>query len=137
MSFGQGPFGVVTLGIAPAEVSTVPPTTLTSSRKVDFATGRYVQDEAGGFAGMDDVVQRVTLLVAGAISRLPATVDRRTLAAVKDAVRVALAPVVDDGSARIDDVSIVQPRAGAVAASVTFTNLLTGTKQTATARLGS
>jgi len=137
MAFGSGPFGVVAFGIAPSTISSVTPTELTSSRKVDFATGRYVLDDGGGFEGMDDTAQRVTIVVTAAAGKTPDVIDallqRRTEAALRD----ALTPLVADGSIIIEAVQVERARAGASTVLVSYFNRRAGTRGTAKARLGS
>ena len=135
-AMGVGPFGVVTAGYAvPEAVNAKPPTTLTSSRRIDFVTQRYVTNSAGGFDGMDDIGQRVVLLVSGAV-RVPPKITPRAISSIQEAVRAALDNIVNvERAITLDQVDVVSERAGQLAARVTFTNLKTRTKQTALAAL--
>lgn len=135
-AMGVGPFGVVTAGYAvPEAVNAKPPTTLTSSRRIDFVTQRYVTNSAGGFEGMDDIGQRVVLLVSGAV-RVPPKITPRAISSIREAVRAALDNIVNvERAITLDQVDVVSERAGQLAARVTFTNLKTSTKQTALAAL--
>lgn len=135
-AMGVGPFGVVTAGYAvPEAANAKPPTTLTSSRRIDFVTQRYVHNGAGGFEGMDDIGQRVVLLVSGAV-RVPPKITPRAISSIQEAVRAALDNIVNvERAITLDQVDVVSERAGQLAARVTFTNLKTSTKQTALAAL--
>lgn len=135
-AMGVGPFGVVTAGYAvPEAANAKPPTTLTSSRRIDFVTQRYVTNSAGGFEGMDDIGQRVVLLVSGAV-RVPPKITPRAISSIQEAVRAALDNIVNvERAITLDQVDVVSERAGQLAARVTFTNLKTSTKQTALAAL--
>ena len=135
-AMGVGPFGVVTAGYAvPEAANAKPPTTLTSSRRIDFVTQRYVTNSAGGFEGMDDIGQRVVLLVSGAV-RVPPKITPRAISSIQEAVRAALDNIVNvERAITLDQVDVVSERAGQLAARVTFTNLKTRTKQTALAAL--
>lgn len=135
-AMGVGPFGVVTAGYAvPEAANAKPPTTLTSSRRIDFVTQRYVHNSAGGFEGMDDIGQRVVLLVSGAV-RVPPKITPRAISSIQEAVRAALDNIVNvERAITLDQVDVVSERAGQLAARVTFTNLKTSTKQTALAAL--
>lgn len=135
-AMGVGPFGVVTAGYAvPEATNAKPPTTLTSSRRIDFVTQRYVHNSAGGFEGMDDIGQRVVLLVSGAV-RVPPKITPRAISSIQEAVRAALDNIVNvERAITLDQVDVVSERAGQLAARVTFTNLKTSTKQTALAAL--
>lgn len=135
-AMGVGPFGVVTAGYAvPEAVNAKPPTTLTSSRRIDFVTQRYVGNAQGGFEGMDDTGQRVVLLVSGAV-RVPPKITPRAISSIREAVIAALSDMINvERSITLDTIDVVSERAGQLAARVTFTNLKTRTKQTALAAL--
>lgn len=135
-AMGVGPFGVVTAGYAvPEAANAKPPTTLTSSRRIDFVTQRYVTNSAGGFDGMDDIGQRVVLLVSGAV-RVPPKITPRAISSIREAVIAALSDMINvERSITLDQIDVVSERAGQLAARIAFTNLKTRTKQTALAAL--
>lgn len=68
-----------------------------SSRKIDFATGRYVLNKTtGGNEGMKGVAQRVVLGVALAERDLPdGVIDDASLEEREDAIRRELEPLTD------------------------------------------
>lgn len=135
-AMGFGPFGVAVMGYAvPEAANAKPPTTLTSSRRIDFVSQRYVVSSQGGFEGMDDVGQRVVLLVSGAV-KVPKKITPRAVSSIQESVRAALDSMINvERVITLDSVQVVSERAGQLAARVVFTNLATQTKQTALAAL--
>lgn len=137
MGLGQGPFGVSPLGTPAAALPAEDPTTLSSSRAIDVTTQRYVLDDAGGFDAMDDVGQRIYLLLAFGLGPTPKLIDERFSGTMRAMVLRALEPVTvgADAQASIDDVVVVRPRGGTTRVLVAYTNLVTNSKRTVAARL--
>lgn len=131
MGYGQGPYGT-TDGTPPSLPAQVP-TSLSSSRQIDGVTRRYVQDTHGGFAAMDDVAQRVLLLVS--FAELNATViTPQTLNDQANAIRAALVPLLDVKTPAISliAVDVTRSASGTMTKAVTYKNLLTDTQTTIT-----
>ncbi len=137
MGFGAGPFGGVPLGQTAAALPAEDPTTLTSSRAIDATTQRYVLDDEGGFEAMDDVGQRVLLLLSFELGPTPKLIDSRFDGSVRNAVVRALRPVTEgaDPQAKLVGVTVVRPRGGATRVVVEYLNLTTNSKRTVAARL--
>lgn len=140
MPIGSGPFGVITLGIEPAATADLVPTKLSSSRKLDFATGRYIADADGGVEGMDDVGQRVSLVVAYAAQtqQLPTNLDARFDGQLRSRIRADLAEAgLIPNDIELITVEASRKRAGQAQLLVVFMNKRTNTRQTVAARLSS
>lgn len=129
--FSVGPFGFLGLGntlAAPAEETR---SSLSSSRRVDFVTKRYVVNDEGGFEAMDDVAQTVGLLVAFAWVP-PTHVTPQARNEAKTKIRAALRSL-SSGAApliQIRSVDVSTPGGGIMNISVTYKNLRTNTIQT-------
>jgi hypothetical protein len=106
---------------------------LSSSRKIDFARKDYVLNDEGGFEPMNDITQRVVLLVSFAIKPRK-FVTPRDLNGQKDDVRKALSILTSgsEPSIKLIDVTADAAGAGRTKTVVAFQNLLTNTKQTVT-----
>lgn len=140
MTLGTGPFGVIAMGIEPAATADLVPAKLSSSRKLDFATGRYIVDADGGIEGMDDVGQRVSLVVAYAAQtqQLPTNLDARFDGELRSRIRADLAAAMlipDD--IELLTVEAARQRPGQAQLLVVYMNKRTNTRRTATARLSS
>lgn len=109
MSYGTGPFGTFGAGL-PISASVADRGTVVSSRAIDMQ-GRLVQsgDDAGSFAGMTDVQQRVLILCALA-GRDPIKQTNNLEAAIKTSLRAALAPLCTGTGAVIKLVDVVVER---------------------------
>ena len=112
MSFGQGPFGVAVLGIAEAALAAAPQTALSSSRKIDGVTRRYVLTADGGFEPERDISQRIQLLLDFGMPAEPQFLDDRFAATIDQRVRAALAPLTDGPEPSIAIVSIAVTPSG-------------------------
>ncbi len=132
--FGTGPFGYVNAGSALAAAEEENRSELSSSRKFDFPTGRYVVNDEGGFEAMDDIAQVVCLTVAFT-PRKTRFVTSRDNQARALAIRTALAHLTKrpQPSIVIKSIDIVAAGGGRVSESITYRNLLTGTLQTVSA----
>jgi hypothetical protein len=121
VSFGSGPYAH--LG-APADAP------LYSSRLLN-ASGQYITRDDGGFEPMDDVDQRVQLLVAFAAKR-SAKLTARDLNTMRDDVIKALEVMSLARPPEIADVVVTAEQAGPSTSriKVTFTNLSTSAQQT-------
>lgn len=104
---------------------------LVISRKIDFSTKRYVQDDDGGFESMPSVAQRVLLKVsfAGIEQRIKdpretARVDQEILAALSDMTTGPEPEIV------IDELTTNDHQAGALRRTLRFRDLTTGTPGT-------
>ncbi len=137
MGFGAGPFGGVPLGQTAAALPAEDPTTLTSSRAIDVTTQRYELDDEGGFDAMDDVAQRVFLLLCFELGPTPKFIDSRFDGAVRNAVVRALRPVTEgaDPQAKLERVTVERQRPGGTRVMVEYLNLTTNSKRTVSARL--
>ena len=135
LGFGQKPWGYGGYGSPLAPPVPAVESALSSSRKVDFVTGRYVANDEGGFEAMDDTAQRVVLLVAFAVKR-STFLTAQSLAGQEAAIRNALL-VVTRGPApeiRVLSVSAVATDVQTSAVSIRYVNNLTGTEQTVSPR---
>lgn len=105
---------------------------LSSSRKIDFATGTYVVDENGGFESMSSTAQRVVLLVSYAGGKPSAYITPQDLARTTDRIRKALRVMTDGPSPAIEVTSIDVSRTapGRTRTFVEFRDLTTGLSQT-------
>ena len=103
---------------------------LTSSRKIDFLTRKYVLTSVGGFEAMDDIGQRVVLLVSFAQGTRPPSIDERSLKETEYAIREALKPMIrgPEPEIRLLSVSTARVAAGVIQTTLVYKNLLTGTK---------
>ena len=136
MAFGTGPFGLSRFGTSSATVADQDITTLSSSRTV-LANGQYELDADGGFTEMDDTTQRVLLLVAYGIGKLPRYIDAQTLSAIEGKARKALAILTKPGTPEIalKSVSATEHTGGRVQIAIDYVNLRTGTRKTASKTL--
>lgn len=91
MAFGTGPYGA---GTPPSSEEVERRTTLASSRKIDFRTGRYVLDADGNFDEMPDLHQRVGLLIAYGVKE-PDRIGPSFAAELEAQIRKALRPLTD------------------------------------------
>ncbi len=96
MPYGTGPFGVDTLGIAAAEPEAEATGTIVTSRKIDFATGRYVLDDNGNAESMPDLHQRVGLLLAYGVKE-PDLIGDDFAGEMEKQIRAALSVLVAEG----------------------------------------
>lgn len=138
MPYGSGPFSPTPPGVTIDPDDGATPVQLVSSEKLDASAGGavYVIDSDGAHEAMDDVDQRVLLLIAFRAGPRPAVLDDRSLAARRNRIRAALAPLTSRPQPTIEIVSIVVERSapGRTRELVEYRNLLTNTQTTAEAR---
>lgn len=131
--FGIGPFGLTPFGIPPEQFNATPPTVLVSSRAVNLVEGGYEFDANGNFEGMDDVGQRIVLLVKTAVLPELQTVGFEE-AARAEILRV-LDPVIGgtnpDATVTSEDVTIVL-RPNGFRITIFYVNNVTGSKTSVT-----
>ena len=125
MAYSQGPYARFTSLPSPG------PSTLTSSRKIDFESGRYVTTEDGGFEAMDDIAQRACLLVCFGV-KPQKFVTPQSLASTEQDIRLALQPMTAAPAPEIEILTVTAERtaAGKTTHLVEFRVLATGTKTT-------
>lgn len=129
MSFGEGPFGVVSIGIPVDPVEGMSRVELSSSRKID-RVGDYEIAKDGSFSSMDDTMQRVKLALAYKFT-MPKLVGGSFSNTVTQDIKTALAELTQTRSPviRVDSID-VDHQGGTSFVSITFTNLRTNTQQT-------
>jgi hypothetical protein len=135
MGFGSQPYGSSPYGAPPAEQPGEHPVPLITSRLID-ARGRYVIDDEGAFAAMDDVAQRVLLLIAFRAGPKPKIIDDRAISARQAQIRAALQILTKGPSPVIEIKEIIVERSapGKLKESVKYRRLVTNTIETAEAR---
>jgi len=154
IGFGFAPAGMSPAGIglpvsSPALVAKGYQTSTTgavSSVNIDPKTLDQTVDANGSDEGMSDTAQRVYFCLRtlqGAISNLPGfglehpkAASPDILPAVREMVRVAMAPVLDDGSATLDDVQI-EVAGTSVFSLIKWTDVKRAKKLDTRARIGS
>lgn len=134
--FGQKPWGYGGYGAPLSPPTPAAVSSLSSSRKINAKTGRYVANDEGGFEPMDDTAQRVVLLVAFA-AKVGPFITPPDLSAQEATIRAALAPLVakPEPAIRLLAVSAAQTGPTSTAVTVRYINNLTGTEQTVSPRL--
>lgn len=132
LQFGAGPFGSVVPTFGPGGLPAEQPANLSSSRAIDWQRGDYVLDARGGYEPMDDVAQRVMMLVAFAAPKRPAIIDGPAMSREKARIREALSPLSNgrDRAIEVLAVDVTNPEPGVMRRSVTYRSLLTGTTNT-------
>jgi hypothetical protein len=131
MGYGTGPFGGAPLGVPlppqPEEVVS----DLSSSRKIDGVTGRYVPNEQGGFEAMDDTAQRVLLLVSFADTDSK-IISPQGMSEQEAKIRKALEPLTAGRNPDIDQLVVTVKRTASQTTekSISYRNRLTMTRQT-------
>jgi hypothetical protein len=131
--FGLGPYGFVNAGSVLATAAEEDRSNLSSSRKFDFPTGRYVANDEGGFEPMDDVAQAVCLAVAFA-KRTTRFITARDNRAREMAIRTELRRMTKRPEPLIElrAVTVTAAGGGRTVEQITYRNLRTGTVQTVT-----
>lgn len=110
--FGVGPYGLMPFGTVTEPYDEQLPTNISSSRRIDFTTGRYELDDAsGGFDHMDDVYQRIGLLLAYATPK-PGLIGESFEAERELQIREALRPLTHSRPQLIRITSIVTTTSG-------------------------
>ncbi len=133
--FGLGPFGYVNAGSALAASAEETRSDLSSSRKIDFPTGRYVANDEGGFEAMDDIAQVVCLRVAFT-TRSTKFITARNNRQREMALRTELRDLTKrpEPAIELKSVTVTPAGGGRVSETIVYRNLRTGTRQTVTAR---
>jgi hypothetical protein len=137
MPFGSGPFGVLGVGIPTPSVDSASISEVGSSRKIT-AGGRYVLNDEGGFETMDDIDQRVLILVSRATGRRAKVITEVEMARMRESIRAALAKDLmkpADPDIKLRRIDVTNTRAGYLETIVEYRNLRTNTVQTAKASL--
>jgi hypothetical protein len=129
--FGSIKFGGVPFGAPALVVTASPANELSSSRGIDGTSDKYVLNDAGGFVAMDDVAQRVQLLLAFGVRR-PAMITPETKARLESDIRAALAVLTTGREPTIKIVSLAIEDDGrdGLNPRLTYKNLTTGTLTT-------
>ncbi len=125
MAYSTGPHALFATLPAPERAS------LRSSRKIDFVRKRYVLDDDDAFEAMDDVAQRVVLLIAFNTKR-PRFITPQTMSEYRDSITKALA-VLTGGPEPVAGnlkVSVTTGSPGTLNTALTYTNLRTNTRTT-------
>ena len=131
LGYGQKPWGFGGYGTPLTLPQPSSPSELSSSRKIEDRTGRYVTNDEGGFEAMDDTAQRVWLLVAFATKTGP-FITARDMATQEAAIRAALKPLTTGAEPAIRLLAVTASQVGPTSTSVSvrYVNRLTGTEQT-------
>ena len=108
----MGPLGIDYLGVPGPDPSPQIRSPLSSARRIDGVTLRYVQTSEGGYEGMPALQQRVLLLVTTGAGPAPATTDERARTAVEQGIRTALEPLTGGNEPEAEIVSISVTRSG-------------------------
>ena len=135
MPFGSGPYGVIGMGVPAPDVASPNVSELSSSRELN-AEGRYELNDEGGFKAMDDVTQRVLILVSRATNPRPPIISGPELERMKERIRSGLSPLlsVADPDIKLRSIDVRSDR-GRVFIDVNYRDLRTNTVQTAKASL--
>ena len=131
LGYGKKPWGFGGYGSPLTPATPATPSSLSSSRKFDGKTGRYIVNDEGGFEAMDDTAQRVILLVAFAAKSGPFLTDRDLAAQVAE-VRSALSVMTIGPEPAITLLGVSCEASGPTSSRLTvrYRNNLTGTEQT-------
>lgn len=133
MSYGTGPYGTAPFGGVVPTNNPEGIAALSSSRGYDGVTRRYVIATDGGFAPMDDVAQRVLLLLAFGVPAQRIITPQDNAASAAN-IRRALEPLTrgSQPTIRIVELVVTDGGGGRLSRSLTYKNLLAGTQQTIT-----
>ena len=133
MGFGTSPYGTGPFGFGVDSPTAETPADLSSSRSIDFVRRKYTLDDDGGYEPMDDTAQRVSLLVAFSTQREP-LIDPRSMERQRQRIAEALKPMTTgtEPAIKVHAITVANERPGVTSTTVTYTNLLTGTKTTVT-----
>lgn len=129
--FGADPFGGGPFGAPYPPPANEASGALASSRLIDGDSRRYVVTDEGGFDSMDDVAQRVMLLLAYGVT-MPRFITPETRASVAAQIRAALSTLTSGREPTISILSLSVDDDGrdGMTPRLSYRNLLTGTKQT-------
>lgn len=141
---GTSPIGLSTpFGVGVATEVDAPPTSAPqAARYIDPTTRDYALAEDGSYLRMPELRQRVILAVTEAKGSssvrhedgvdIPTRIDASFERRAKNSIASALSFLVDEQALRIDGITIEYPRAGGVTTTIAYTDLNTGTRDTAT-----
>jgi hypothetical protein len=126
---GTGPIGLGPLGIPDPTLAPDDKPILTSSRKIDAQSRRYVTTSDGGFEAMDDVAQRAFMLLQPVLNNQGGLITGRTEQQVKADVRDALKPLTGGKmpAAKLVGVTAQARQPGMFTAEVFIQSLITNT----------
>lgn len=105
MAFGTGPYGLGSLGVALPLPDEEAATTLVTSRKIDFVNGLFVGDGEGNPDGMNDIHQRIGILLSQA--KWPGTIGNDFAASVEAEIRYRLQPLLQPPTPDITIMAVV------------------------------
>lgn len=141
---GDSPIGLSTpFGVGVADEAVAPPALAPqAARFLDPTTRDYALETDGSYQRMPELRQRVLLAVAetkgsstvrpdGGVESpdlISSSFERRQ----KNSISSALAFLVNDGALRVDSITIDYPQVGGVVTTIAYTDLKTGTRDTAT-----
>lgn len=113
MSYGTGAYGSFGAGLPIPGASTDNRPTIVSSRRIDPKKKDYVfeDDGTGNYDGMDDIYQRVILLVAFELKH-PKLIGVDYEADMTQRIRKALLPLVREKSIKIKSIEITKGTSG-------------------------
>lgn len=120
MAFAKGPYQ--TLPSLPGPGTT----TIHSSRKMNFATKRYVFDSDGNAEGMDSTTQRVIFTVSFAAPEPPRFLTDRDMEQRRQLIRGELQDLIDEGAIDRVVVTVRRTSAGKGKELIKWHNLETG-----------
>lgn len=132
MGFGVGPFGLGPLGLPAAELPAEDPAELSSSRKIDGTTKKFVQNTNGGYRGMSDTMQRVLLLVSFAVRSYPKFNTAESREQIVADVTTALRPLTNPKAQVIEllEVSVRDDGKDGTYPLVRYRDLVSGKEET-------
>lgn len=130
--YGLGPFGFQ-FGYPSSALAGENPSGLSSSRKIDGVTKRYVLNAQGGFAPMDDTDQRVLLVFSFAVVDTP-FITPQSMREQEQRIRTALTTsglvAPRSPAIKIIKLTVDSPSYGVVRRTLVFKNLLANTQRT-------
>jgi hypothetical protein len=134
MAWGTGSFGSTPLGIPATLLPAEDPARVSTSRKVDPLTKRFVQTTNGGYAGMTDACQRVLLLTLQALANHTGLITPDEQGDTEQRVRAALSVMADGKEPVIELRQVLVTDDGRDAEQVTIEFLDLGTGKVETVR---
>ena len=130
--FGLAPWGLGPLGLPEAALPAEDPAELSSSRKIDGTTKKFVQNTNGGYAGMSDTMQRVLLLVSFAVRNYPKFNTDESREQIMADITTALHPLTNPKNQAIEliEVSVRDDGRDGTYPLVRYRDLVSGKEQT-------
>ncbi len=131
MSYGTGPYGAAQFGGVIPTTNPEGTASLSSSRGYDGITRRYIIAADGGFEPMDDIAQRVLLLIAFGVPAQKIITPQEN-AGTAAAIRRVLEPLTKGSrpTIRITELVVADKGGGRLFRTLSYTNTLTGTQTT-------